>query len=316
MGYHLETFGAWLREAMSLSNDIEILIDRAAIPKNRKRRPTTRWDHLAKEQSFSMPKVPSRRRLGDTIEEDTATENSPLPTRIITQTLSYPPRGGTGRRLGHAEGAARPGMVKHTSLRSLPRQTIFSCLTEDEQMQMPRLVKQSSFKSIPRGLCDDNQLIGSSLPNPPSRPSRAYRRSVSSDGLEINHRPKLPVRTDDSDDTINTLSSMLLSSRGALIGDDEKGGNGTDRRWRMAQQNSLTMLRRPARTFDSEDEMDERTDTLSSMPRLVKQTSFTVARLQGKCSQESMRLLLISTLTQALELNEDVTDDDCEERDI
>jgi hypothetical protein len=315
MGYHLETFATWLREEMSLSDDIEILIDRAAIPKDRKERPTTRWDHLAKQQSFSMPKVPSRRRLGDTIEEDTATQSSPL--------------GESGRRLGgddDDEGAARPGlvkqtslsslsrqpsfnsyMVKQTSLRKLPtysRQTSFNSLTENEQKQMPRLVKQSSFKSLQRGLCDDGQSTGSrpcmnqeNSFSSPKRPSRPHLSCVSSGGPESNRLPKLPVRKDSSDETTDALSSMprlvkqtsspvgRRSSRGAIIGDDENGGNGTHRRQRMAKQNSFSSPRRPTRTFDSDDETDERTDTLSSlssMPQLVKQTSFTVAKLSSR----------------------------------
>jgi hypothetical protein len=284
---------------MSLADDIEIISDRAAIPKDRKRRPTTRWDHLAKQQSFSMPKVPSRRRLGETIEEDTATEIYPLPKRTITQSsLSYPPRGGAVRRnSGDGEkGAARPGMVRQASMSCLPRHTkSINSLSEVEQMKMPRLVKQ---KSLHRKRCNNDQSTdskpcmmhkqnASSLPN---RPSRSHRRCLSNEGLEPNPLPKLPVRTDDSDESTDTLSSMprlvkqtsftvaRLSSRGPLIGNDEKVGNRTDRRERMAKQNSFTMPRRPTRTFDSDDELDERTDTLSSMPRLVKQTSFTVAR--------------------------------------
>jgi hypothetical protein len=273
MGYHLETFAAWLRESMSLSYDIEILIDRAAIPKDRKRRLTTRWDHLVKQQSFSMPKVPPRRRAGGTIEEDMATERS---TQMIKQTSFCLPRGGTGRRLGGDgdEGAARPGMMKQTSLRSLSRQTSFNSLTKDEQTKMPRLVKQCSFRS-----------------------PRPQRRCVSSGEPTPNHLPnKRLVRKGDSDETTDTLpciprmvkqtssTDARLSSRGALIGDAEKGGNDTGRPRRMAKQDSFAMPRRPTRTFDRKDEMDERTDTLSSKPspRLVKQTPFTVARISSQ----------------------------------
>jgi hypothetical protein len=162
MGYYLETFATWLREDMALSDDIEILRDRAVIPSGRKRRPTTRWDHLAKQQSFSMPKVPSRsRRLGDIIEEDTATESSPFPKRTIKQSsLSYPPRRGeTGRRpAGDGnEGAARPSsMVKQTSLdcclhtkQAYDYTRNLNSLAEVELMTMPRLVKQKSFSSVP-----------------------------------------------------------------------------------------------------------------------------------------------------------------------
>jgi hypothetical protein len=364
MGTHLATFATWLRQDMSLPDGIEIVIDRAATPIGRKQRPTTRWDHLAKQQSFTMPKVPSRRRLGDTIEEDTATERAPLSARrMIKQTSFSLPRGGTGRRLGDDddEGAARPGMgVKQTSMSSLPRsydrQTSFNKLTKNEQMNMPRLVKQCSFKSLPRRLCDDDQSVGSrpcmqkegslSLSKRRSRPRRPI---TSSGGPEPNHRPKLPVRKDSSDETTDTLSSMprlakqtsltvaklssrgpligdnemdgkgmprrpartfdsedeqdektdtlssmpqlikqtsftvaSLSSRGPLIGDNEKGGNGTDRRRQMIKQDSFTMPRRPTRTVDSDDEKDEKTDTLSSMPRLVKQPSFTISKLSSR----------------------------------
>jgi hypothetical protein len=213
MVYHLETFATWLRADMSISDDTEIMIDRAALPKDRKKIPTTRWDTLAKQQSFTMPKVPSRRRLGDTIEEDTATA---LPTRMIKQTS--PPRDGPGRRLGcDGDGdeplpmrrmvkqsslsslpPSRPNfnfqMVKQNSLSSLPRQSGFDSLTKDEQMKMPRLVKQNSFSSIQRRRCDENQSIGSrpcmkkqaaaSLPN---RPSRTQQSCVSSAGSEPNH---------------------------------------------------------------------------------------------------------------------------------
>jgi hypothetical protein len=313
MGYHLETFAAWLRESMSLSYDIEILIDRAAIPKDRKRRLTTRWDHLVKQQSFSMPKVPPRRRAGGTIEEDMATERS---TQMIKQTSFCLPRGGTGRRLGGDgdEGAPRPGMgVKQASLSSLPKQTSYRNLTKDEQMQMPRLSKQSSFKSRPRGLCEDDKQNSFTLPNRPSRPNRRF----SGGGPKPIRRPKLPFRTDDSDETTDIMPSMprlakqtsftvgRQSSRGPLIGDDEKGAaNGTDRQQWMAKQNSFTSPRRSSLdkradnlssmrqrmakqnslgAFDYNDEMDEKIDTLSSMisPRLEKQRSF-VARLSPR----------------------------------
>jgi hypothetical protein len=146
MGYHLKTFASWLRGDMSFSDDIEILIDRAAIPKDRKRRPSTRWDHLAKQQSFSMPKVPCRRR----IKEDTVTERSPPSRRVIKQnSFDDPPMGGTGRRpIGDGdEVTTRFGMTKQTSLRCLSRHTAFNALSEVERMKMPRLVKQKPYSS-------------------------------------------------------------------------------------------------------------------------------------------------------------------------
>jgi hypothetical protein len=410
METNLATFATWLRRDMSLPANIEIVIDRAATPVNRKQKLPTRWDHLAKQQSFTMPKVPSRRRLGDTVEEDTTTERPPLSERMIKQTSFSLPRGGSVRRLGgdDDEVATRPGMgVKQSSLSSLPRsyerQTSFNKLTKREQMKMPRLVKQCAFKSLPRGLCDDNQSIGSrpimkkestfSLPKCPSRPRRL---NASSGGPEPNHQPKLPARKCSSDETTDTLSSMprlvkqtsftvaKLSSQGPLIGDDEKGGNRTDRRREMVKQDSLRMPRRPTRTPDSDDENDEKTDTLSSMPQLVEQTSFTVAKLssqgaligddekggnrtdrqqqmvkqgsftmprrptrtfdsedeknekadtlsrmprlvkqpsfkatkvQRQCSEEARLLFIYSTLTEALEVSDDAMDDVCEERD-
>jgi hypothetical protein len=274
MEYNLDTFATWLREDMALPDDIKIVIDRAAIPKGRKERPTTRWDHLAKQQSFTMPKVPSRRRLSDTIEENMAGESSPLSTRMMKQTSFCLPRGGAGSRLGDDgnRGTDRPGIgAKQTSLSSLPRQTSFKNLTEDEQMEMPRLVKQSSFKRLPRGLCDAGQSIGSrpctskqNFYSLPHRPSLPHRVCVSSGGPEQNH-----VNYSNSDATTDTLSSMSrlvqqtsftvvrLSSRGPLIGDDEKEGNGTDRCRQMAKQKSFTMPKRPTRTVDSEDRLDE-----------------------------------------------------------
>jgi hypothetical protein len=282
MEYHLKTFSTWLREDMDLSDDIEICIDRAAISSGRKQRPTTRWDHLAKQQSFSMPKVPSRRRLGDTIDEKAATECSP---RLIKQTSFCLTRGGTGSRLGDDgdEGTGRPCMgAKQTSLSSLPRQTSFKNLTEDEQKEMPRLLKQSSFKSQPRGLCDAGQTISSR----PKHPSRPQRRCMPKDSQKPNRRPKLTVHKDDSnnDATTDTLSSMPRlvkqtsftvaghSSRGPLIGSDENVANGSNRRQQMAKQDSLkTMPRRPTRTFDSEDNPFETTNSLSSTRRLVEQ---------------------------------------------
>jgi hypothetical protein len=296
MGTNLATFATWLRQDMSLTLDIEIVIDRAATPIARKQRPTTRWDHLAKQQSFSMPKVPSRRRLGDTIEEDTATERPPLPARMIKQTSFSLSKDGSGRRLGgdDGEGAARPGMgVTQSSLSSLParpydRQTSFNKLTRNEQMNMPPLVKQCSFKSLPRGLCDDDESVGSrpcmqkegSL-SLPKRRSRPRRLSASSGGPEPNCRPKLPVRKASSDEATDTLSSMPRLVKQTSF-DDEKGENGTDRRRQMVKQDSITIPRRPNRTFDSEDEKDEKTDSLSSMPRLVKQPSFTVSKLSSR----------------------------------
>jgi hypothetical protein len=311
MGFYLGIFATWLRQAMSLSDDIEIQSDNAAIPRDRKRRPTTRWDHLVKQQSFSMPKVPSRTRRGDTIEEDTATESCPVLSRRMHQaSLSYPPRGGTGRIVGgdDDEGAARPGMgAEQSSLRSLPRHSrSLNSRAEVEQMKMPRLVRQKSSPSLLRRRTDDdisaggrrcmNKQFSFSLPNRPSRPHRQ----------EPSHQPKLPVRTHDtdsdsesniecnSDEISDNISSMprlvkqtsftvaRLSSRAPLIDADEKGANGTHKQQQMAKSDSSTMTRCPIWTFDSHDELDERTDTLSSMPRLVKQTSFTVARLSSR----------------------------------
>jgi hypothetical protein len=298
MGCPLDTFAAWLRKDMSLSDDSEILIDRAAILTDRKRRPTTRWDHLAKQQSFSMPKVPSRRRLGDTIEEDTATgtnEATDTIARILKQSSFCLPRVRTGRRLGgdDFEGAARPGMgVKQASLSSLPRQASFSSLTQDEQMKMPRLVKQSS-SSFKRECCEDDQsdqLSGIrpcmdkqdsfSLPKSHIRPRRRL-----SGGQKPSRRLKLPVRADDSDETTDTLTSMPRlvkqtsftvarhSSREPLIGDDEPAGKTetfADRRRLMAKQSSFSSPRHPTRTFDGEGELAVKT---GSMRKLVKQTS-------------------------------------------
>jgi hypothetical protein len=250
---YLETFATWLRQDMALSDDTEITIDRAAMPKDQKKIPTTRWDTLAKQQSFTMPKVPSRRRLGATIEEDTATQSSLLPARMINHT-STPKRGMVKQASLSSLPPRRTNfdfhMVRQTnSLNTLPRQSGFNSLTKDEQRKMPRLVKQRSFSSLKRGLCDEDQSIGSrpcmnkensfSLPY---RPSLPHQSCVSSARPETNHIPKLPVRTDDSDETTDTLSSMprlvkqtsftvaRLSSREPLMGDDEKGGNGTDER--------------------------------------------------------------------------------------
>jgi hypothetical protein len=294
MGFYLGTFATWLRQARALSDDVEILSDRAAIPKDRKRRPTTRWDHLAKQQSFSMPKVPSRRRLGDTIEEDavteaTATESCPSPTQMKKQaSLSYPPRGGK----------ARPGLgAKQSSLRNLPgHPRAFNSHAEVEQMKMPRLVKQKSSRALRRGLTDEEKSTGGrrcmnkqdsfSLPNYSKRVSRR----------ELNYRPKLPIRTQDSDsdetsdETSDNLSSMprmvkqrsftvaRLLSRAPLIGNDEKGANGTYKQEQMAEPDSFTMPKRPTRKLSNSDEVDEKTETLSRIPRLVKQMSFTVSR--------------------------------------
>jgi hypothetical protein len=410
MGTHLATFTTWLRQDMSLPDDIEIVIDRAATPMDRIQKPPSRWDHLAKQQSFTMPKVPSRRRLGDTIEEDTATERPPLSGRITKETSFSLPRGGSVRRLGgdDEEGATRPGMgTKQISLSCLPssydRQTSFKKLTKREQMKMPRLAKQCAFRSLPRGPCDDNQSISSrpimrkeSSLSLPKRPSRPRRLSASSGGPEPNYRPKVPVRSYSSDETTDTLSSMprlvnqtsctvaKLSSRGPLIGDDRNGGDDTDRRRQMVKQDSLTMPRRPTETLDSDDENDEKsdtlssmpllvkqpsltaakfssqgpligddekggsgtdrrqqmvkqgsfamprcptrtvdredednekTDTLSSMPRLAKQPSLTAATSQGQRFTEARLLLIYSTLTKALEVSGDAMDDVCEERD-
>jgi hypothetical protein len=322
MGTNLATFATWLRQDMSLTDDIEIVIDRAATPIARKQRPTTRWDHLAKQQSFSMPKVPSRRRLGDTIEEDTATERPPLSARMIKQTSFCLTRGGSGRRLGGDDGggAARPGMgVKQSSLSSLParpydRQTSFNKLTRNEQMSMPRLVKQCSFKSLPRGLCDDDQSVGSrpcmqkegSL-SLPKRRSRPRRLSASSGGPDPNCRPKPPVRKASSDEATDTLSSMPRLVKQTSF-DDEKGGNGTDRRRQMVKQDSITMPRPPTRTFDKD-------DTLSSIRQQAKQTSFTATKRQGQCSTEARLLFLYSTLAEALDVSGDLPDDVYEERD-
>jgi hypothetical protein len=239
-----------------------------------------------------MHKQSSRRRLGDTIEDETATESWPLSTRMIKQTSCCLSRDGTQSRPGSDgdDGAAWPGMgVKQTSLSNLPRQTSIKNLTEDEHMKMPRLVKQSSFESLPRGICDAKQSIGS-IPKYPSRPQR---RGVSRVSPKPNHRPKLTFRKDDSDETTYTLASMprivkqtsltgaMLSSRGSLTGDVEYIGNGSNRRQQMAKQNSLPIPKRRSLTCYSKDKMDEKTGTLSSTRRLVKRTSLTGTRLSS-----------------------------------
>jgi hypothetical protein len=249
-----------------------------------------------------MHKESSRRRLGDTIEDETATESLPSSTRMIKHTSFCLPWGGSGSKLGGDgdEGTAWPGMgLKQNSLSSLPRQISFKNLTDDEQMKMPRLVKQSSFESIPGELCDAKQSIGSR----PKHPSRPQRRCTSRVSLKPNRQPELTFRTDDSDETTDTLSSMprlvkQTSSRGPLLDDNELAGNDSYRRQQMTKQKSFTLPRRrsltcgiqdkmtmPKRrslTFESKDKGNQKADTLSSTRRLVKQTSFTGARLSSR----------------------------------
>jgi hypothetical protein len=349
MVYHLGMFATWLREKMSIEEgDIEILSDRAAIPKDRKRRPTTRWDHLVKQQSFSMPKVPTRRRLGETIEEDAESTPSPLPRLTMSKQASFTisrGKGTSGSRLGGYEGdggtglAARPRMVKQASLRRFSLAEV----AEVECMKMPRLAqlrsspskKKRALRGIVCGDNDDDQSTStstssdnysinnwpcvdmnmqnsSSLPKRPSRPSRQFLRDSGDErSSSSNARPHLAKQNsftmpsrgrvdscseDETGEKADTLSSMprcllkqtsftipRLSSRGALMGDDKTGGNGATRR-RFAKQSSFTMPKRPTRTVDScsEDESDETADTVSSMPRLMKQLSFTVSKSSSR----------------------------------
>jgi hypothetical protein len=155
------------------------------------------------------------------------------------------------------------------------------------------------------------------------------RQMVKQDSITM---PRLPTRTFDSEDEkddekTDTLSSMprlvkqpsftvsKLSSRGPLIGNDEKGETWFDRRRQMVKQDSITMPRRPTRTFDEEDEKHAKTDSLSSMRQLAKRTSFTAATLQGQRSAEARLLFIYTALAEALEVSEDLMDDVCEERD-
>jgi hypothetical protein len=62
------------------------------------------------------------------------------------------------------------------------------------------------------------------------------------------------------------------SYRAPLIGDDEKGGT-------LYAKLALFFPQASDSVFDSEDEPAEKTDTLSSMPFLVKQPSFTIPTL-------------------------------------
>jgi hypothetical protein len=135
---------------------------------------------------------------------------------------------------------------------------------------------------------------------------------VKQDSITIPRRPNRTFDSEDEkDEKTDTLSSIprlvkqpsftvsKLSTRGALVSNDEKGGNGIDRRRQMVKQDSIAMPRR---------------DTLSSMRHQAKQTSFTATKRQGQCSTEARLLFLYSTLAKALEVSGDLTDDACEER--
>jgi hypothetical protein len=252
-----------------------------------------------------MHKESSRRRLGDTIEDETEqteteteteadTESSPLSTRIMKQTSFCLSRGGTESRLG-SDGdkkAAWQGIgVKHSSLSSLPRQTNFEKLREDEELKKPQLLKQSPLPSIPTGvLCDAKKLIG----RRPEHPSRTQRSCMSRISPKPTHRPKLTFRKDASDETTDTLASVprlvqqtsftsaRLSPRGPLLGGDKNGLKGSDKRQHLAKQMSLTMPKRWSLTHDSKDQIDEKTDTLPAIPPLVKQVSLTGGRLSSR----------------------------------
>jgi hypothetical protein len=152
---------------------------------------------------------------------------------------------------------------------------------------------------LPTRLCDTKQSIRSR----PKHPSRPQRRCTSRVSLKANHQPELTFRTDDSDETTDALLSIprlmkQTSSRRTLIGGDEKVGNGDNRRQQMVKRNSFTTPRRRSLTCgskdkiampkrrslacESKDKMDEKTGTFSRMPRLVKQTSLTGARLSSR----------------------------------
>jgi hypothetical protein len=108
----------------------------------------------------------------------------------------------------------------------------------------------------------------------PHRPSQPHRLCVLSDGgREQNHDSN-----SNNDATTDTLPGMprlvrqtsfavaRLSSRGPLIGDEEKERNGIDRRRQMAKQKSFAMPKRPIRSFDSDDDLDESSTNFSSIP--------------------------------------------------
>jgi hypothetical protein len=256
---------------------------------------------MKKEISFGLPKRPSRqRRLS-------APSGGPEPNH-------------RPRRLSAPSGGPEPNHPPKVPVRKCS-----SDETTDTLSSMPRLVKQTSFtvaKLSSRGPLTGDDEKGE------NDTDRRRRQMVKEDSLTLPRRPTRTLDSDDeSDETTDTLTSMprlakqtsftgaKLSSQGPLIGVDEKGGNGTDRRQHIVKQGSFTMPRRPTRTFDREDDKNEKTDTLSSMPRLAKQPSFTAAKIQGQRSTEARLLFMYSKLKEALEVSDDSMDDVCEERD-
>jgi hypothetical protein len=198
-----------------------------------------------------MPKELSRGKLGDTIEEEPATESSPVSVRMMTQaSLFSVHRGGTERRLsGNGdEGTVRPGMgMKQSSMSSLTRQT--------------------TFDSGGR----------------PKHPSRPQRRCVSGISLMPRRSTRTLLSKNEMDEKTDFSSTMprlerRRSSTGARLSSVESHTgdeanvvpNGTDRRQQMVRKNSLTMSRHSTRSLGSTNGMDEKTDISSKMSRLER----------------------------------------------
>jgi hypothetical protein len=309
MGYHLGIFATWLRQNhnMSLTTStstststgdsdsdsnmpltIEILSDPAVICKDRKRRPTTRWDHLVKQQSFSMPKVPSRRRLGgDDCTIQVTPPCSPLQTtktqtqqqlrsrprmvnHMIKQTSFTVSRGkGTsGSSLigddGYVSVSQRPSMVKQASLSTLPRHS---------PLKMPRLVQQRYPAS-----------------NANKRSLRKIQTTPCCDTKNIDAEEA----TDQANETDNMNGPCVTMSMSMQM--QNSSSNSSPKRPSRPMQTSFTLPKRPTRSISNESicsNEDEKTDTLSCMSNMnmasagaggarrrsfAKQSSFTMPR--------------------------------------
>lgn len=290
MGYYLVQFAAWLREDRTLPTELDIVSDRAVLPENRKQKMKTRWDHLARQNSFSLPRAPARR--GSLI----GSSNPEPPAPRMLKQSSFSVRGSGRCFWGDLsdEFGGPPRMVKQTSFAWRPDHTTLGkeATRQAESMTMPRLSKQRSFterSNRRRPGCSD--LASDSMTLPTRR--QQYRRAHSSDDLTLSPR-KMKQRRNFSTDDLQ-LSPLKSDSRFSAI--PTMPARFMDRAPKTPCLSNRTVDRKENEVVSSEPsvsvtltetnptalpQMPRRAPSDSgdaNMPRLVKQTSFTVRTL-------------------------------------
>jgi hypothetical protein len=290
MGYYLQSFAVWLREETAVEGEIDIVEDRAALPERRKQRLQTRWDHLAKQNSFSLPK-PQRRSSIVTEKPDALTpakaEGDAPPRTIRQSSFTVHPRvsgmqlvGDDSTHIPSRQRTQMPAKQRSFTWRSPKFDEDF--MKKVDKLSMPRLSKQSPLRTS--NSSDNIEFEQHAMSNRNSSSfctslNRPHRRPVGSGissgrsndvstvqpnmmmrSTAFTMMPKLPTRTVDREDAPLKQDTPPMP--------------------RLTKQRSLPRL--PIRTVDSDEEEGKgKSHTPSNMPRLVKQTSFTLRTLSS-----------------------------------